>query len=98
MCRCCGRAVESLEHMFDECETLAHIRFAELRPEVWFALPRCLRLHGLMPTFLGTPDERLQMACTVQQTLLAMWQHRCSFRGAGRRHPGGALGEEQLAD
>ena len=79
-CRCCGQAIETLEHLVDECETLDHIRFLEFRPEQWHLFPPCLRFHGIMPAkFGGTPEDRKYIACLVQHTLTDMWQHVRSF-------------------
>ena len=80
LCRCCGAAVESLEHLVDECETLAHIRYGDMTPTQWFALPNCLRYHGIVPSTLeGTAMDRKQAGCLVQHVLLDMWQHVRSF-------------------
>ena len=78
-CRCCGQALETLAHLFDECETLSHIRYREIWPSTWVEFPDCMRLHGIVPAKFGTASERLTFGCAVQHTLLDMWEHRCTF-------------------
>ena len=82
MCRCCGEVEETVEHLFDECPTMDHIRYLEIRPEIWHSLPVCTRHHGIVPALLelGSAEDRKELACMVQHTLLDIWRHRCSFR------------------
>ena len=79
LCPCCGEDIESTAHLFDDCPTLGHIRYLDLRPAQWHALPPCLRLHGIVPARWGSLEDCKVVACEVQHALLDMWQHRCSF-------------------
>ena len=77
LCPCCGREEEDEEHLFLRCPRHEDIRNSELEPHIWQHLPRCLKLHGLVPKNLELPKEdALDLACRVQYTLLDILENR----------------------
>ena len=86
LCQLCGTgAIETLAHLADDCPALDHIRYRELLPTAWHALPDALRLHGIVTLDITRTeggrdfqqeDWRSELACIVQYTLLDMLAYR----------------------
>ena len=87
-CQCCGRAPETVKHLFAECPAHAVAREENLKKEYFEALPDCTKLAGIIPQTLAQPEDvskgaagRRELAAELQYTLLSILQSRNRILG-----------------
>ena len=82
-CPNCPGVKEDTEHVFCNCPHYERLRKTEITDEEWDMLPKCTKLHGLVPLLdAGLPERfqgemgRKELGCLIQHNLLDIWDQR----------------------